>query len=47
MEYVITLFWLVEAIGLALLIIAIILITYTLGKSAKEKVEIKGTKATN
>ena len=47
MEYAITLFWLVEAIGLALLIIAIILITYTIGKSAREKIKIKGAKTTN
>ncbi len=39
MEYMLTLFWVIEAIGLALLILAIILITLTLGKEAIETVE--------
>ena len=39
MEYMLTLFWVVEAIGLALLILAVILITLTLGKETISSVE--------
>ncbi|MFG1519229.1 MAG: hypothetical protein AAE977_01945 [Thermoplasmataceae archaeon] len=39
LAYVLTLYWIVEAIGLALLIIAIILITVTLGRSKSDRVE--------
>ncbi|MCL4329775.1 MAG: hypothetical protein M1533_02080 [Candidatus Thermoplasmatota archaeon] len=47
LEYVLTLSWIVEAIGLALLIIAIIITTYTFGKSATEKYWVKGKQHTN
>ena len=47
LEYVITLSWVVEALGLALLIIAIIITTYTFVKSATEKDGIKGTQPAN
>ncbi len=47
MEYVITLSWVVEAIGLALLIIAIIITTYTFVRSASEKDGIKRTQPAN
>ena len=47
LEYVITLSWVVEAIGLALLIIAIIITTYTFARSASEKDGIKGTQPAN
>ena len=39
MEYMLTLFWVVEAIGLALLILAVILITLTLGRTTIGSVE--------
>ncbi|MGC8505610.1 MAG: hypothetical protein ACP5NK_02750 [Thermoplasmata archaeon] len=47
LEYVMTLSWVVESIGLALLIIAIIIITYTFVKSATEKDGVKGTQPAN
>ncbi|MCL4327150.1 MAG: hypothetical protein M1149_02440 [Candidatus Thermoplasmatota archaeon] len=47
LEYVITLSWVVEAIGLALLIIAIIITTYTFVRSASEKDGIKRTQPAN
>ncbi len=47
LEYVITLSWVVEAIGLALLIIAIIITTYTFARSASEKDGVKGTQPAN
>ncbi len=47
MEYVITLSWVVEAIGLALLIIAIIITTYTFGKSETEKYWLKEKHSSN
>ena len=47
LEYVMTLSWAVEALGLALLIIAIIIATYTFVKSATVKDGIKGTQPAN
>jgi len=43
LAYVITLFWLPEAIGLALLVVAIIITTFTLAKSLRMKNNVKSS----